>query len=116
MRNISSVREEEKKENNNDKSKDIFGDLNIKPEKSINNIPLFTSNKNNGNNLEEQNKNNERLQIILNLQIIYSAQDKQIKKIYLLLVILILKIKIRTKKEMIIIQTKIFLISIIMIT
>ena len=57
-----------------------------------------------------------RLQIIVNRQIIYSAQDKQIKKIYLLLVILILKIKIRTKKEMIIIQTKIFLISIIMIT
>ena len=61
VRNISSVREEEKKENNNDKSKDIFGDLNIKPEKSINNIPLFTSNKNNGNNLEEQNKNNDDL-------------------------------------------------------
>ena len=58
VRNISPSKEEEKKENEADKSKEVFGNLNLNLDKSINNIPLFTSNKNDDNSNEE-NKNNE---------------------------------------------------------
>ena len=38
-------KKKKKKENEADKFKDVFGNLNLRLDKSINNITLFTSNK-----------------------------------------------------------------------
>ena len=58
IRNASSIeKKEEKKENNNN----FFNNLNIKPEDSINNIPLFTSNRNENENKKEEDKNSNSI-------------------------------------------------------
>ena len=58
VRNISSTKVEEKKENEEDTSKNVFKDLRFKPDESINNLELFTSNKNDNATKKEENNNN----------------------------------------------------------
>ena len=57
LRNTSNNKVNEKKDNEEDKSKDLFN-VKFKPEESINNVELFTSNRNNNDNNNKDNIQN----------------------------------------------------------